>query len=255
MSEPKPTRRADHYDDPSHDYRTYWQGREYEHAAEELAIERLLGRERFRRAIDVGGGFGRLSKLLTRHADSVLLAEPSQQQLDKAEDFLGDDPRVERRRLQAAALEQPAASADLVLCVRVFHHLPRPEAELQEIARVLRPGGVFVLEFANSANALRRLRLALKGKRVPAEPLDLRTHNEAGGIPFVNHNPRTLLAQLDAAGFTVERKLSGSNLRSSTLKKIVPMRVLLVLERWLQPLLAPLWFGPSIWLRLRKRPT
>ena len=244
------TGRADQYDDPAYDYRRYWVGREYESAAEEIAIRRLLGREHFRRAIDVGGGFGRLSKLLTEFADSVLLAEPSQQQLDKAAEYLGDDPRVERRCLQAAELGEATGSADLVLCVRVMHHIPHPEAAFAEIARVLRPGGTFVLEFANSANALRRMRLWAKGKRVPIEPLNLRSHGD--GIAFVNHNPHTLLAQLADAGFTVERKLSGSNLRSPRLKKVVPERALLAVERATQPLLAPLWFGPSMWLRLRR---
>jgi SAM-dependent methyltransferase len=247
--------RADQYDDPSYDYRQYWQGRDYENAAEEIAIRRLLGRERFKRAIDVGGGFGRLSKLLTEYADSVLLAEPSQQQLDKAAEFLADDPRVEGRRLQAASLGEANGSADLVLCVRVMHHIPQPESAFAEIARVLRPGGTFVLEFANSANALRRMRLAAKGKRVPVEPINLRSHlpQTDAEIPFVNHNPRTVLAQLDRAGFTVEQRLSGSNLRSERIKHALPERMLLRIERATQPLLAPLWFGPSIWLKLRRR--
>jgi SAM-dependent methyltransferase len=248
-------RRADQYDDPSHDYRKYWEGRDYEHAAEEIAVRRLLGRRHFRRAIDVGGGFGRLSKLLTDYADAVLLAEPSQQQLDKAAEFLGDDPRIERRRLQAAELHEPDGAADLVLFVRVLHHIPEPEAELREIARVLAPGGTFIVEFANSANALRRLRLLAKGKSVPREPINLRSHlpRSDDEIPFVNHNPRTLLAQLDRAGFDVEQRLSGSNLRSPRLKRTLSLRTMLAVERLLQPVLAPLWFGPSIWLRLRKR--
>jgi SAM-dependent methyltransferase len=248
-------RRADQYDDPNHDYRKYWEGRDYEHAAEEIALRRLLGRRHFRRAIDVGGGFGRLSKLLTDYADSVLLAEPSQQQLDKAAEFLGDDPRIERCRLQAADLQQPDGAADLVLFVRVLHHIPEPEAELREIARVLEPGGTFIVEFANSANALRRLRLLAKGKSVPRQPINLRSHlpRSDDEIPFVNHNPRTLVAQLDRAGFDVEQRLSGSNLRSSRLKRTLSLRPMLAMERLLQPVLAPLWFGPSIWLRLRKR--
>jgi SAM-dependent methyltransferase len=251
---PQTRRRADQYDDPSHDYRLYWDGREYEHAAEEIAIRRLLRRDHFRRAIDVGGGFGRLSKLLLEYADSVLLAEPSRQQLDKAETFLENDPCVERQLRQAGDLQEPDSSADLVLCVRVLHHIPDPQAEFDEIARVLQHDGTFVLEFANSANALRRLRLLAQGKGVPPEPISLRTKLPASDaeIPFVNHNPKTVLAQLERSGFVLERKLSGSNVRSPRLKKLLHERALLRVERITQPTLAPLWFGPSIWLRLRK---
>jgi SAM-dependent methyltransferase len=72
----KVQRKADQYDDPKYNYQDYWAGREYEHAAEEMAITRLLGKNRFTQAVDVGGGYGRLSKFLTKYADKVTLAEP-----------------------------------------------------------------------------------------------------------------------------------------------------------------------------------
>src|SRR5581483_829650 len=116
----KLTRKADQYDDPKYNYQDYWTGREYEHAAEELAIKRLLKGEHFALAVDVGGGYGRLSKFLTKFADKVLLAEPSQQQLDIAKIYLKDAPQVEQKLLQAADLKMKDASADLVLIVRVL---------------------------------------------------------------------------------------------------------------------------------------
>src|SRR5579871_2956231 len=120
----KAVRKADQYDDPKYNYQDYWAGREYEHAAEEMAIKRLLKTKHFKKAVDVGGGYGRLSKFLTNFADNVVLAEPSQQQLDIAKIYLKDTPQVERKLLQAADLKMPASSVDLVLVVRVLHHLP-----------------------------------------------------------------------------------------------------------------------------------
>jgi hypothetical protein len=43
----KVVRKADYYDDSEHNYKDYWQGREYEHAAEEMAIRRLLRGKHF----------------------------------------------------------------------------------------------------------------------------------------------------------------------------------------------------------------
>src|ERR1700687_1222067 len=103
-SKKKTTRQADQYDDPKYNYQDYWAGREYEHAAEELAIKRLLKGTHFDNAIDVGGGYGRLSLFLTNFADKVTLAEPSQQQLDIAKIYLKNAPKVERKLLQAADL-------------------------------------------------------------------------------------------------------------------------------------------------------
>jgi len=52
----KVIRKADQYNDPKHNYQDYWTGREYEHAAEEMAIKRLLkNKKNFRHAVDVGG--------------------------------------------------------------------------------------------------------------------------------------------------------------------------------------------------------
>src|SRR3954467_3533406 len=98
-------RKADQYDDPKFNYQDYWQGREYEHAAEELAIKRLLRGKKFNKAVDVGGGYGRLSKFLTKFSKEVTLAEPSQQQLDIARIYLKDTPQVHQKLLQAADLK------------------------------------------------------------------------------------------------------------------------------------------------------
>ncbi len=251
----KVIRKADQYDDPKYNYKDYWTGRDYEHAAEQMAITRLLKGERFKNAVDVGGGYGRLSKFLTKFADKVTLAEPSQQQLDIGKVYLKDTPQVERKLLQASDLKMADGSVDLVLVVRVLHHLPDPAPEMQEIARVLKPGGTFILEFANDAHFLNRVRYGLHGKRVPKTPVDIRSEKNKNDkeLPFVNHHPKVILKILEDAGFELEAVLSGSNLRSPSLKKILGKKPLLAAEKVLQPLLAPLYFGPSIWFKLKKK--
>jgi AdoMet dependent proline di-methyltransferase len=79
---------ANFYDDPEDDYEEYWKGREYESAAEEMAIRLILKGKKFDAAADIGGGFGRLSKLLTEFAREVTLVEPSSDQLKIAERYL-----------------------------------------------------------------------------------------------------------------------------------------------------------------------
>ena len=246
---------SDSYNDPKHNYLEYWEGRDYEHAAEEMAITRLLKGAHFEMAVDVGGGYGRLSKFLTKFSDKVVLAEPSQQQLDIAKDFLKDTPQVDRQLLQAADLKMKDGSVDLVLVVRVLHHLPDPTSEFAEIARVLKPGGTFIMEFANNAHALNRVRYGMKGQPIPREPVDIRTaeHKTEDEIPFVNHHPATVIRQLERAGFKVERSLSGSNLRSQKLKKMLPEKLMLSMENVLQPMLSRTYFGPSVWLLMHKK--
>lgn len=255
---PNPTahqrRRADQYNDPKHNYLHYWDGREYEHAAEEIALKKLLRGKHFQTAIDVGGGYGRLCLFLEKYADKVILAEPSQQQLDIAADFLKGHPEIQRRLTQADDLKFADKSADLITMIRVMHHLPEPSAEFGEIARVLSDEGVAIIEVANYLHARNRLKYLLKGERMPVKPVDIRSkqNQRDDEIAFVNHNPRTVIRQLEHAGLRVEATLSVSNLRSTRLKKIVPHRLLVGTEHLLQRPLAGSYFGPSIFFLVSK---
>ena len=245
---------ADQYNDPTHNYLHYWDGRDYEHAAEEIAIKRLLSGKKFGTAADIGGGYGRLCVLLENYAKEVTLAEPSQQQLDIAKDFLKDHPEVERVLTQSDKLDFTDGSMDLITVIRVMHHLPDPMPSFKEFARVLSDDGYLILEVANYAHGRNRIKHALKGKKLPAEPVDIRStkNRKESEIAFVNHNPRTVQKQLAHAGLKVEKVLSVSNLRSPGLKKIAPKSAMLLVERVLQPTLARTYFGPSVFFLVRK---
>ncbi len=250
----KAAKRADQYNDPKHNYLKYWQGREYEHAAEEIALRKLLRGRHFKRAVDVGGGYGRLCLLLEDYADKVILAEPSQQQLDIAADFLKGHPEIDRRLVQAADLPFEDGTIDLLTMVRVMHHLPDPALEFQEISRVLSPDGYAIIEVANYLHIRNRLKHLSRYERMPVKPVDIRSAANRRGdvIPFVNHNPHTVIRQLEHAGLRVEATLSVSNLRSVRLKRLMPREVMLGAERLLQRPLATLYFGPSIFFLVRK---
>ncbi len=249
-----PKRRADQYNDPSHNYLKYWEGRDYENSAEEIAIKRLLKGKHFKNAVDVGGGYGRLCVLLENYADKVTLAEPSQQQLDIAQMYLKDHPKVERKLLQAADLKFKGGAVDLLTMIRVMHHLPDPAPELAEISRVLSKDGYAIIEVANYMHARNRIKHFLKGKKMPLDPVSLRpvARNGKNDIPFVNHNPHTVIKQLAHAGLKVDAVLSVSNLRSPILKKVTPKSVMLAVEKLLQPALANTYFGPSVFFLVKK---
>lgn len=249
-----PKKRADLYDEGTYNYLKYWDGREYENAAEEMAIRRLLAGKRFKHAVDVGGGYGRLAILLEEFAQHVTLAEPSKQQLELAKEFLKHHPEIDRKLLQADDLKFKDGEVDLVTMIRVMHHLPNPEAELAEIARVLSKDGYAIIEVANFMHGRNRLKYFLKGKKMPTEPVDIRSeaNRHENEVPFVNHNPHTVIKQLAHAGLKVERTLSVSNLRSPALKKVVPKGVMLAAEKVLQPTLASTYFGPSVFFLVKK---
>lgn len=245
---------ADQYNDPTHNYLHYWDGRDYENDAEEMAIKRLLKGRRFRHAVDIGGGYGRLCILLEKYAEKVTLAEPSQQQLDIAADYLKDHPRVDRKLMQVEDLQFDDGAVDLYTMIRVMHHLPDPSKPFAELARTLSDDGILILEMANYTHFRNRLKHMVKGKKLPLQPVDIRSaeNRKEDEIPFVNHNPKTVIKQLAAAGLTVHRTLSVSNLRSPGLKKIVPKSVMLAVEKAMQQPFGSSHFGPSVFFLVRK---
>jgi SAM-dependent methyltransferase len=247
-------RKADIYNDPMFNYAQFWTGRDYEHHAELAALRRLLAGRRYQHAADIGGGFGRLAVILTEYAARVTLVDPSTQQLDLSREMFPGQP-FDRQLAEAVKLPFADGSIDLAVMVRVLHHLPDPDNELAELARVLQPGGHAVVEAANSAHAGRRVAAFLRGQRIPAEPIDLRSAEarRRGAGPYVNHHPDTITRQLAAAGLDVRQVLSVSNFRHSLAKAVVPQRLLLAAECAAQRPFARVHFGPSVFLLLQKR--
>ncbi len=250
----KTKRRSDQYNDPKHNYLHYWQGRDYEDASERMALKRLLRGKKFKHAADIGGGYGRLCVFLQKYAEKVTLAEPSKQQLDIGKEFLKEYPNIDRKLTQADDLKFKDQSLDLITMIRVMHHLPEPSAEFKELHRVLTDDGYLILEVANYAHGRNRIKHFIRNKSLPVEPVDIRSeHNKTKDeIPFVNHNPKTVIKQLAHAGLKVEKVLSVSNLRSPGLKKLVPKGIMLAAESIMQAPFSRMYFGPSVFFLVKK---
>lgn len=112
-----------------------------------LAEERLGGLEG-RDALDVATGGGHVALALARAGARVTAADLTPEMLEAAADFAREQApshEVAFQEADAGALPFGDASFDLVTCRIAAHHFPDPSAFVREVARVLRPGGVFVL--------------------------------------------------------------------------------------------------------------
>ncbi|MDE1925072.1 MAG: class I SAM-dependent methyltransferase [Patescibacteria group bacterium] len=238
-----------YYDDPGFSYPAFWHGREYEHLAELMALRTLLGARRFMAAVDIGGGFGRLATFLSNYARAVTLIEPSGVQRSLAMRLAASNIKILKGSASHTGL--PEASCDLAVMVRVMHHIPSPKESIAEVRRILKPGGLFVLEFANSQHAKSRLRRGMKLEHASFMPVEVNGTNE-NEVPFVNHHPQAMYSTLIHQGFVIEQILSVSNVRSPLLKRLLPLRILVWIEALTQRLLSHLHFGPSIFVLTRK---
>jgi hypothetical protein len=113
---------------------------------------------------------------------------------------------------------------------------------------------VAIIEVANYLHMRNRVKHLARRERMPVKPVDIRSeaNKRDDEIPFVNHNPHTVMRQLEHAGLRAEGTLSVSNLRSVRLKQNLPRPVMIGAERVLQRPLAFMYFGPSIFFLVRK---
>ncbi len=243
------------YDDENHFYEDFWKTRKYEHFSEVLAINKLLKNKHFETAMDFGGGYGRLSDILLKFSDQVILVDPSKKQLDIAKKKFKENQRIEYVLLDKKDyIPSQDNSLDLLVMVRVSHHIIDPRKLFKDIYRALKPGGYIIVEVASNAHFLNRMKLLTKLKTPSKDPV--RVGSVANGIkdttPFVNHNPSTIIKQLQESGFQYHNKLSVSNFRSSYLKNRFNTEKLVKLENMSQKSLSYLNFGPSIFILLKK---
>jgi len=240
------------YDDTDFSYDQYWQDRQYEHLSEVTALKKLLGKSKFQHIADIGGGFGRISKILAKYAKSTTLVEPAQKQRDLARKYLPEAIEIKAGLSDKTGLA--VESCDLVVMVRVMHHLPEPQSTIAEISRILTPKGKLILEFANSTSFKARIRSFLSGRPILPIPLERRSTANIKNktIPFVNHHPLNVFKMLKRQEFKIKEVLSVSNFRVPLLKKLLPIAVLNYLEKISQKTLSKVFFGPSIFVLAEK---
>lgn len=246
--------KIDFYDDDKKSYEDFWEGRDYEHEAEVIAIRRLLAGKHYKVTMDYGGGYGRVTPTLLEFSDKVILVDPSRKQLDIAEKKLkGMNVEFVRQTIKDNVPAEDA-SLDLLVMIRVSHHLPDPTKVFSEINRVLKPGGEALVEIASEADFINRMRYLKRFKAVPKEPVPIgeRANGKLDDTPFVNHHPKTIKRQLHQQGLHTQAKLSVSNLRNQLVKKHLSLKTMLVIERSLQSSLSTIDFGPSVFFLVKK---
>ncbi len=94
--------------------------------------------------LEIGPGFGATTRLLARRATRLSVLELDQGYCRKLRAALGNT--VEVTQGDATAMPYPDAQFTSVVCFTMLHHLdpsPLQDRAFAEVARVLRPGGVF----------------------------------------------------------------------------------------------------------------
>ncbi|MBR3137927.1 methyltransferase domain-containing protein [Candidatus Saccharibacteria bacterium] len=235
-----------------YDYKKdFWEntGREYEDQADRMAIRKLLPK-RMEKFADIGGGYGRLANEYLKRAHKVFIFDYSKTELEQAKEIYGD--KIETRAGDIYELPFKDNELDGLMMVRVTHHLKNLDKAVAELYRVLKPGGVAVIEVANKRTLPKMARFITGRSKVNPFDKKVANYKNISKDGFYNYHPKFVEDIFDQTGFKTEKVLSVSNFRSKGLKKIFGAENLVKMEESAQQILAPVRFAPSIYYKLRK---
>jgi SAM-dependent methyltransferase len=227
----------------------FWdgRGREYEDLAERIALKKLLP-PRGRRIIELGAGFGRLADFYKEY-DEVILLDYAKSGLREAQERLGRSAKFKYVAADIYHLPLAAGSFDTAVTVRVLHHLVDVPVVLRGIWRILQPGGVYVVEYANKRNIKAAGRYLFRRQRWSPFARD---PYEFAHLNFDFH-PSWMASKLRGAGFAVVAGRAVSHFRQDFIKRLVPPSVLAAADGRAQRIGAAWKLSPSIFLRCERR--
>jgi len=241
----------------TYDYPSYWESREYEHKSEVMALSSLLSKiPKLNSIIEIGAGYGRLTSVYLYRGEKIILSDPSSKLLNLAKKNI-KNKKVTFIQLKLENLSRKIKnkSADLVILIRVLHHLEDLDKALAVIKKITKKNSYFILEFANKRHLKALVNEFFKGNftfLLDIFPKDLSSKKRRHNLPFINYHPDLVKRKLKENGFKILEVRSVSNIRSPILKKIIPLEVLLFIEKYAQKLLASINFGPSIFILSKK---
>jgi len=231
------------------DYQTsFWDkgGREYEDRTEAIALKRLLP-PKGRLMLELGAGAGRNTSRYSGFGHIVLL-DYSRTQLVQAQQRLGTSEKYFYVAADVYRLPFVDGLFDGATMIRVLHHMAYAPRALEQIKKVMRPGGTFILEFANKLNLKAIFRYVLG--RQSWSPFTLEP------VEFVKLNfdfhPKAIRNWLDEADFTVQKTLTLSHFRVGILKRIIPTGILVFLDSLMQWTGEWWQFTPSVFVKARR---
>ena len=200
------------------DYQTrFWENgdRAYEDAAEATALKRMLPASG-NLMLELGAGAGRNTSRYNGY-ERIVVLDYSHTQLEQARQRLGKSSRFIYVAADIYRLPFVDGLFDGSTMIRTLHHMADAPLALQQVERVMKTGGTFILEYASKQNlkAIARWLLGMQ-KWSPFSPEPV----EFADLNFDFH-PAAVHRWLSQAGFSIECILTVSHLRSPFFKGIL----------------------------------
>ena len=204
----------------------FWEegAREYEDAVEAVALKRLLP-SKGDLLLEIGAGAGRNTPRYKAYQKIVLL-DYSLTQIQQAQQRLGGSERLIYVAADVYNLPFVDGLFDGATMIRVLHHLIDPLKALNQVRRVLKTRGDFILEFANKRNLKAIARYMIR--KQDWNPFSLEPV-EFAHLNFDFH-PDAVREWLSESNFKLQRQLTVSHFRVNWMKKFFPTRLLVSMD-------------------------
>lgn len=255
------------YELNEYEYDQFWIGRQYENESEMMLLKRVIEKyspnKENENIVDLGGAYGRLSPLYRDAFKDFILTDYSTRELSKAKSTLTHyQGKMNLVALNVYNIPFKNETVDNILCVRLIHHIATPDIMLKETARIMKPGGIMVLEVAHKNHLLAFIKALFTGKlgeyfsnepkRIKHNPHDSQGIRD-GQVSIIFSFPLPFIEKVaKEAGFEILHKIPCSFFRNQFIKKFIPLSILLKLESLMQQFFSWFRLTPSIFFVLRK---
>lgn len=109
--------------------------------------KRLAAHGPFKIALNLGTGEGDYDRMIAAHCQKLTGCDVNEGDLNFARDLNRDVQNLEYQLDNALDLSFPASHFDLLVSSEVIEHVGQPERMVEEIGRVLKPGGLAIITF------------------------------------------------------------------------------------------------------------
>jgi SAM-dependent methyltransferase len=196
--------------------------------------------------LELGAGAGRNTPRYASY-ERVVLLDYSRTQLQQAQARLGQTDRYIYVAADIYRLPFVAGLFDAATMIRTLHHMADAPRALQQVRKVLQPGAIFILEYANKRNFKAILRYWMRRQTwspFTRQPVEFATLN-------FDFHPKEVRRWLEECDFSIERQLTVSHFRMDVFKRTVPLALLVKMDAAAQ--LTGNWWqlSPSVFLRSR----
>lgn len=172
---------------------TWWNPTEGDYAhvynAEEAIISQWVMQNAVKNCLEASCGKGRVTRVLSPICVDYLATDISEQMLSIAK---ARAPQARFQQEDAENLSIESGSKDCVVCLEALVHYPNPAKAVHEFSRVLKKGGVLIVDSDNKYSLRRLMKQAFGGQNLGQDIFQPYSRSEFEGM-------------LTDAGFQVEQ--------------------------------------------------